>query len=162
MRLRSAAVVAAVLCAWGCASGGGADGSRPSINAVLSGDALLMVEADADDNRETSRAEFEAALVRGFAEADSDANASLSPLEWQNWARATMGADLVGPFRLEIDRNVDNLISAEEFNEELLARFDRYDVDQSGAVSRSELVRSFEPAGGERPRQPTRPAPRPG
>ncbi|MFZ4121933.1 MAG: EF-hand domain-containing protein [Caulobacterales bacterium] len=160
--LRSLTLVACVALA-GCASGRtGAGRGAPPINAVLSGDALLIVEADADNSRDTSRAEFEAALVAGFAQADSDANTTLSPIEWQAWSRAVMGADLVGPFRLEIDRNVDNQITQQEFTDELTARFDRYDVDQSGTLSRAELVRSFEPRSAtERPR-PAPPRPSPG
>jgi hypothetical protein len=161
---KAALALAAVLAASGCASAPRAPtvgGER--VSAVVSGDAFVILAADADGDLITSRAELDAALPALFAAADQDQTESLSPLEFQAFARNHMGGELLGPFRLEFDRNVDNQITAEEFAAAFVARFSRYDGDENAAVTRAELVRPLDLGGQqlrERPRTP--PPQRPG
>ena len=101
----------------------------------------MFVSFDADGDLSTTRAEMEASLSREFARADANRDASLHPIEFQNWANIALGGGQVGPYRLDFDRNVDNLITREEFDAEIRARFAEYDADESGALGRSEFVR---------------------
>jgi Ca2+-binding EF-hand superfamily protein len=124
---------------------------------VVSGDAFVILSADTDGDLITSRAELDGVLPTLFAAADADASGALSPLEFQAFAARYMGGELLGPFRLEFDRNVDNTITLEEFTAAFVARFDRYDGDEDATVSRVELVRPLDLGGQplrERPRAP--------
>lgn len=163
---RAAAAALAALALASCASGGGGaeGGDLREVNAAISGDAFVFVAADLDRDAITTREEADAAIAAGFAAADADASGALEPLEWRAWSEAMFGAPLIGPFRLDVDRNVDNTITQEEFVAEFTARFDRYDADENGALTRAELVRSLE-VRRERVRQrgatpPGRPDPR--
>lgn len=143
-----------------CASGGDpAGGFGERISAVVSGDAFIIAAADADNDAVTTEAELQAALAAAFAEADADQSGALSPLEWQTFSRIRMGGDLMGPFRLEVDRNVDNSIDQTEFTDAFTARFGRYDGDADGRVARPDMVRSLDTSGDvrERPRPGQRP-----
>lgn len=136
-----------------CATGGGASGAagrHDPIRALISVDALMFTSFDADADMKISNAEIEAGLTAEFARADSNRDGSLQPIEFQNWSNATLGGGLTGPYRLDFDRNVDNVITAEEFRQELSARAREYDSDEDGAITRTEFVRVIGQA-----RQPT-------
>lgn len=136
-------IVAATLAAsalTACASGGRASDNAP-IRALLSADALMFVAFDADGDLSVTSAESEAGLAREFARADANSDGSLQPLEFSNWSNLVLGGTQIGPYRLDFDRNVDNVITREEFDTELRARFSAYDSDENGALSRSEFVR---------------------
>jgi hypothetical protein len=122
-----------------CASGG--DGRDEPIRALLSADVLMLVSFDADHDLSITSAEVEAGIEREFARADANRDGSLQPIEFQNWSNAVLGGAQLGPYRLDFDRNVDNVITREEFDTEIRARFRDYDADESGAVSRSEFIR---------------------
>ncbi|MBU6408273.1 MAG: hypothetical protein KGS44_14265 [Alphaproteobacteria bacterium] len=143
-----------------CASGTATQGSfGERISAVVSGDAFVIASADANGDTVTTEAELEAALIAGFLAADADQSGMLSPLEWQTFSRTQMGGELMGPFRLEVDRNVDNSIDQAEFTDAFMTRFSRYDSDADGRVARPDMVRSLDTSGDVRERP--RPAPRP-
>lgn len=141
MSIRTIAVVACA--AVGLASCGGRaaqDRSAP-IRALLSADALMMVSFDSNGDLGISRDEAEAGFAREFARADANGDASLQPIEFSNWSNTVLGGSQIGPYRLDFDRNVDNVISRQEFDTELRARFSQYDGDENGSLSRSEFVR---------------------
>ena len=153
--IKPAAAFFALTALAACASGGAPPGSfGERISAVVSGDAFVIAGADADGDRITTEAELQAALTSAFSAADADQSGALSPLEWQTFSRTQMGGDLLGPFRLEVDRNVDNSIDQTEFTDAFIARFGRYDGDGDGRVARPDLVRSLDTTGDvrERPR----------
>lgn len=145
-----------VACVSGTATPGGF-GER--ISAVVSGDAFVIASADANGDAVTTEAELEEALITGFLAADSDQSSMVSPLEWQTFSRTQMGGELLGPFRLEVDRNVDNSIDQAEFTDAFMTRFTRYDGDADGRVARPDMVRSLDTSGDvrERPRPGARP-----
>lgn len=153
-RLALAACVAAIA---GCASSGG-EGRPETIRALLSADALLLSDFDTDRNFEISMAEVEAGVTASFGRADANADGNLSPIEFQHWSGVELGGGMTPPYRLDFDRNVDNIISEEEFRTELIARAQEYDADESGAVTRSELVRNLYQARPS-PERAQRPAP---
>jgi crotonobetainyl-CoA:carnitine CoA-transferase CaiB-like acyl-CoA transferase len=124
----------------GC-GGSGSRADNAPIRALLSADALMLVSFDADGDLNVTRAEAEAGMAREFTRADANGDGSLSPIEFQNWSNLVLGGSQIGPFRLDFDRNVDNIITREEFEAELRARVASYDADENGAVSRSEFVR---------------------
>lgn len=140
MDLRLAGFAAAALALASCASGGAGPTSEP-IRALLSADVMLFVSFDADGDLAVSAAELEAGLGREFARADANSDGALQPIEFQSWSNTALGGGMIGPYRLDFDRNVDNTITREEFDAELRARFRDYDEDESGTLTRQEFVR---------------------
>jgi hypothetical protein len=100
-----------------------------------------MVSFDTNGDLAVSREEAEAGYAREFARADANNDGSLQPIEFSNWSNLVLGGSQIGPYRLDFDRNVDNVITREEFDTEMRARFSQYDEDESGSLSRSEFVR---------------------
>ena len=150
----SAALLAA------CATGGSnhEDRNEP-VRALLSADALLFVGFDADGDFSTTTAEIDAGIEREFTRADTNHDNQLQPLEFTNWANTALGGGQIGPFRLDFDRNVDNVITHDEFAAEIHNRARDYDQNENGAVSRPELVRLV---GQARPPSQRRAEPTPG
>jgi hypothetical protein len=136
-------MLAGVLAAAACASGGGGRHDRPNepIRALLSADAMLFVGFDADGDLGTSAAEVDSGIEREFARADANRDGTLQPLEFQNWSNIALGGGQIGPYRLDFDRNVDNAITREEFAAEIRARVRDYDADENGVLSRGDFVR---------------------
>ncbi len=142
MRLMHLALAAAGLAmASGCASSATSSRSNEPIRALLSADTMLFVGFDSDDNLSITGAEIDAGIEREFARADTSGDGELSPLEFQTWSQLALGGTQLGPFRLDFDRNVDNRITREEFNNEIRGRVSDYDEDGDGVLSRAEFVR---------------------
>lgn len=143
MRFSTIALLAlgtAVLAA--CATGGRGPGNeREPIRALLSADALMYATFDVNYDLRISMDEVAAGLVVEFMRADANRDGGLTPIEYQNWSNAVLGGGSTGPYRLDFDRNVDNVITAEEFTNELTARARDYDADEDGAITRAEFIR---------------------
>lgn len=151
-----AALAASALTA--CAGGAGSSDNRAPIRALLSADALMFAAFDADGDMSVTTAESQAGITREFARADSNGDGSLQPIEFSSWSNLVLGGTQIGPYRLDFDRNVDNVITREEFDTELRARFTAYDEDENGALARAEMVRLVGQARQRRPdRQPVSP-----
>lgn len=105
----------------------------------LSGAALLFVQFDADKDYRTSRAEAEAGARSEWARA-AHGPAGMTPIQFEAWAAAALGGPNIGPYRLAFDTNVNNEVTEPEFIAGILARFDRYDGDKDGVVTRAEMV----------------------
>lgn len=131
-------IAAAALAA--CSTGGRGSRGEP-VRALLSADVMVFVSFDANGDLSLTQDELSAGLTREFARADSNNDGQLQPIEFQNWANVALGGGQIGPFRLDFDRNVDNVITREEFEAEFRGRFTDYDSDESGALSRPEFVR---------------------
>lgn len=127
-----------------CASGG--DRPPERVNAILSADAMLYAGFDSDDDLRVTLEEQEAGIIREFARADANADGTLSPIEYQNWSNAALGGGQLPPYRFDFDRNVDNIITAEEFRNEILGRARTYDADGDGVLVRTEFVRQLNQA----------------
>jgi hypothetical protein len=141
MKASTLAVMLSAAALAACATGGrGGDRSEP-VRALMSADVMAFVSFDANTDLSVTEAELAAGLAREFTRADANSDGQLQPIEFQNWANAALGGGQIGPFRLDFDRNVDNVITREEFDTELRARFGDYDSDESGAISRPEFVR---------------------
>jgi hypothetical protein len=159
MSLRiSLVVAAAALTLVGCASGSGRPRANEPVRALMSADVMMFVSFDADDDLSVTTAEIDAGLQREFTRADTNGDGSMQPIEFQNWANAVLGGGQLGPYRLDFDRNVDNVITREEFDAEIRARIEDYDSDENGVLSRSEFIRLI---GQARPVRPQMEAPRP-
>lgn len=141
MSIRTVAVVACAALGLAACGGGREAQDRAPIRALLSADALMLVSFDTNGDLNVTREEAEAGFAREWTRADADANGSLSPIEFSNWSNAVLGGSQIGPYRLDFDRNVDNVITREEFDSELRARFSQYDSDENGSLSRAEFVR---------------------
>lgn len=88
--------------------------SGPPPSAILTGAALVVVSFDADGDYATSRAEFDAGLVRETDRAFGPAT-SISPIGFEAWSGRALGGPAMGPFRMTFDRNVDGQITKTEF-----------------------------------------------
>jgi hypothetical protein len=117
---------------------------------LLSADALAFVSFDADDDLRLTTPELEAGVAREWRRADRDNDGSLTPLEFSDWSNTALGGAQLAPFRLDFDRNVDNVISQTEFLTEFRARAEDYDANHDGVVSRAEMLRPA-PQGRVRP-----------
>lgn len=138
-----AAVGFACLAAAACAGGGSRPNSddREQIRALLSADTLLFVSFDLDRDLNITTAEIEAGITHEFTRADANRDGQLQPIEFQNWGNAALGGAYIGPYRLDFDRNVDNVITREEFENELRARSETYDENEDGVLTRADFVR---------------------
>ncbi len=131
----------------GCAGSGSRNGDRQDpTRALLSTDAIMFSDFDADGDFSVTMAEADAGIARELARADANSDGSIGPIEYQNWANLVLGGSMTPPYRLDFDRNVDNVISAEEFRNELVARARGYDTDENGSIVRSEFVRQVNQA----------------
>lgn len=144
-----------------CATGPSGDpGRNDPIRALLSADALMFVSFDSDGDLRVTQDEVTAGEQREFTRADSNGDGQLQPIEFQNWSNLVLGGTAIGPYRLDFDRNVDNVITRDEFNTEINGRVRDYDQNEDGVLTRSEFVRTV---GQTRPAQPHREgAPTPG
>jgi EF hand len=145
MNFRSMAALACSVAALGaCATGGGERQRRHDsepIRALLSADVMLFVGFDTDGDLNVSSSEIDAGIAREFTRADTNHDGQLQPIEFQNWSAVVLGGSQLGPYRLDFDRNVDNVITRDEFATEIHGRARDYDTDENGALSRSEFVR---------------------
>lgn len=160
MRFWPYALVMAAVALSACAGGGSRDNgpNNDPVRVLLSTDALLFGDFDADHDYSVTSAEIEAGITREFTRADANHDNAIGPIEFQTWANQVLGGTMTPPYRLDFDRNVDNSISAEEFRAELNARFAAYDSDENGVVTRGELVRQVNQARRPRPPGPDEPA----
>ncbi len=141
MSIRTLAVVACAALGLAACGGRAAQDRTAPIRALLSADALMLVSFDTNGDLSVSRDEAEAGFTREFTRADADANGALSPIEFSSWSNLVLGGAQIGPYRLDFDRNVDNIITREEYDTELRARFSQYDADENDTLSRTEFVR---------------------
>ena len=102
--------------------------------------ALLLISADANRDAFISKSEYEQVFPLYFKEADQDANGSLRPIEYGNWAELRMGKrDALPTFR-SMDVNLDGIVASHEFSMSLEGLFNKFDKNSDGQVSRDELV----------------------
>lgn len=136
-----AALACAATALTACASGGRTGGVDEPIRALMSADVMMFVSFDTDGDLTATTAEIDAGLNREFTRADANHDGALQPIEFQNWSNAVLGGSQLGPYRLDFDRNVDNVITREEFDAEIRARVADYDADENGSLTRSEYIR---------------------
>ena len=143
MRLKALALVAATAAGvTACATGGGPGAhTNEPIRALLSADVMMFVSWDTNGDLIVSPDEIEAGITREFNRADTNHDGRIEPIEFQAWANAVLGGTNMGPYRLDFDRNVDNVITREEFANEIHARVRDYDTNEDGSLSRAEFVR---------------------
>lgn len=152
MNFRTWAFLAGAVALAGCASSGRRLEEAP-IRALLSADVMMFVSFDANADLSVSTDEIQAGVEREFTRADANHDGQLQPIEFQNWSGLVLGGSAMGPFRLDFDRNVDNVITRQEFETEINGRVHDYDTDGNGALSRGEFVRLV---GQARPPSPQR------
>lgn len=124
-----------------CASSPSEQSNEAPIRALLSADVMMFVSFDTNADLSVSADEIQAGIEREFARADANHDNQIQPIEFQNWSTLVLGGSALGPFRLDFDRNVDNVITRDEFVTEINGRVHDYDSDSNGALSRAEFVR---------------------
>lgn len=145
MKIRTTAFCMVLMAALaGCASGGDGDsGARKAAvvgGKVLEPSALVLVGMDTNQDFVINREELTAGATASFAAADVNNSGTLTPIEHANWAAKWMGDRYASPGYMNFDANMDQGISPEEFSKELERLFAIYDQDQSGTVTREELL----------------------
>ena len=142
MQLKALALIAAsAATVTACATGGPGSHANEPIRALLSADVMMFVSWDTNGDLVVSPDEIEAGITREFERADANHDGRIEPIEFQAWANVVLGGGQMGPYRLDFDRNVDNVISREEFANEIHGRVRDYDTDENGSLSRAEFVR---------------------
>lgn len=140
------AVMCATLLVASCA-GGSARQARPDRGVapavpevVLAGDALIFLEMDANRDRVVDRGELNAWQAQEWTAASRGA-ASLSQMQFQQWQVAMFGdTGFAGRFGFyAFDENLDQGLSAEEFQAELERRFAATDRNADDLINRAEL-----------------------
>lgn len=126
-----------------CGTSRGPDGQPERLSVLLSTDAIMFGTFDTNADFLVSNAEVEAGIVQEWARMDANSDGSVSPIEYQNWSNLVLGGGQLPPYRLDFDRNVDNIITQEEFRTELLTRAREYDSNEDGSISRAEFVRNL-------------------
>lgn len=101
----------------------------------------LMASFDTDSNGRISNSELESGIQAAFAEADSNADGGLTPLEQQDWASnlPTRDESLFNPVRF--DPNLDRTVSADEFSSVIHTMAAGYTEDGSTEVVLASLKR---------------------
>ncbi len=142
MHLKTMALIAAsAATVTACATGGPGSHANEPIRALLSADVMMFISWDTNGDLVVSADEIEAGINREFERADSNHDGRIEPIEFQAWQAAVLGGGQMGPYRLDFDRNVDNVITREEFANEIHGRVRDYDTDENGSLSRAEFVR---------------------
>jgi hypothetical protein len=159
MHWRNFAGASALIALAACATGGNGRDAPPTIRALLSADVMMFVSFDTNGDLSTSGDELTAGIDREWQRADVNHDGQLQPIEFQNWANSVLGGQQMGPYRLDFDRNVDNVITREEFEHEIRARFADYDSDENGSLSRSEYARLVGQARAPHRANPMQPTP---
>lgn len=160
MHLRNFVGVSALIALAACATGGANGRGGPEVvRAILSADVMMFVGFDTNGDLSVSGDELTAGIAREFERADTNHDGQLQPIEFQNWANVVLGGQQLGPYRLDFDRNVDNVITREEFEHEIRARFADYDADENGALTRNEFVRVLGQARAPHRANPMEPTP---
>lgn len=133
-------------CAGGPPRGGGPGGPDDEMRGAayrqsvfLSGASLLFVQFDKDGDYVTTRAEVEAGAAAEWPRAANGAT-TLSPIAFEAWAAKALGGPNIGPYRLAFDSNVNNEITQIEFSNAILAKFDFWDKDKDGRLTRAEMT----------------------
>lgn len=123
--------------------GGGPEGEMSGAayrqSVFLSGASLLFVQFDRDGDYVTTRAEAEAGAAAEWPRAANGA-ATLSPIAFEAWASRALGGPNIGPYRLAFDSNVNNEITPTEFSNAILAKFEFWDKDKDGRLTRAEMT----------------------
>jgi hypothetical protein len=109
--------------------------------------ALLLTDFDANHDHVITRAELEAGIPAAWKELDANGAGKASPFEFAAWAKKVMGSENPIPGRITFDKNLDGVITKEEFTATLADEFARLDTNHDDKLDRSELVHMYEPSG---------------
>lgn len=133
-----------VLLAGACATGprGGPQQGAPEPSQILSPDALIFADFDADRDRRVTRAELDAGITAAWTAAAKSAMAtSIGYIEWRDWLTKSAGAEFdIGP--VGFDTDADLRITKDEFTTALTRRFTAMDANSDGVLDRGEFVRT--------------------
>lgn len=145
MKSQMILMLLAVGSAAGCASrppAGPADSPRLGAipEAVLAADAAPFIEADLDRDRRTTTVEWNAWIEAQWKIVAED-DPAITKLRFTAWTQSLFGAVDVGlQFgSLSFDRDLNRVITADEFATELLRRFELRDANDNDGLERDEL-----------------------
>ncbi len=127
------------------AGAGGAAGFSGTASRPIS---LLMSEFDADRDRRITEAELSAGIAKEWGA--MEAAGSTTPLAYKSWQVAALGSEEALPAFLSFDRNLNNELSADEFEQHMRQEFSELDRDNDGVLTRAELTFTLRrPQGGQ-------------
>lgn len=95
---------------------------------------------DENNDRAVSGGELDSGLSSEWEFADSDANGSLSAIEFGRWADASLGSQDTLPNRLALDSDLSGSVSEAEFTDAMTLEFNRLDTNNDQILTRAELL----------------------
>lgn len=118
-------------------------GDRGTAGANYSGMAakpigLLFASMDSNHDTLIDRSELELGLEAEWLRLTSSSRANA--LDFEAWSLAALGAKDTLPAFIAFDRDLDGRISREDFAKRLQIEFELADADNSGTLTRSELL----------------------
>jgi len=142
---KSISLVAVTAGLLGCAS---SDKPKPSMNLLndFQGKQVAapvgLLFAGMDENRDVKISSDEIRLggKELFTISDLDGDAALTPTEFGTFSETHLGGTYSSPSRMQFDRNQDQKISLDEFQQTLETVRQKLDKNNDGALARSELV----------------------
>lgn len=118
---------------------GRANGQTPS-TLVVEPAAMFIVACDGDADGKTTRVELDACVAASFAKADGASGGKIGFLAYADWQKRWLGDQGALPSPLEMDRDGDDRITADEMQAQFGRLFSRFDKDHDGAVTRAEAL----------------------
>ena len=123
----------------------------PSATIVAEPVSVMLAGFDRDGDGRVTRAEVEAGVARSFAEADTARQGWIGYIAYSDWAERWLGDRNAVPSPLDMDRDGDNHITAQEMTDRVAAIFDRLDRDHDGTLYHAEMLTIRGSAIGDRP-----------
>jgi len=105
---------------------------------------LMLVGFDENTDYRITRTEFDTGHQQAFKKADADNSGTLSLFELEDWRLKALGSLDARPGNLAFDKDYDQRVTREEFNDVLGHVFKVTDKDEDGIIIFSELVHVFE------------------
>lgn len=105
---------------------------------------LLFATFDKNADYQIDTVELAAGKTTSFKAADSDKSGTLSLFELEDWRKAALGSFDAAPGNLSFDKDYDQRVTSEEFEQALNYVFKVSDKNEDGSLSFEEMIRVFE------------------
>ncbi|MEM9570782.1 MAG: hypothetical protein AAF996_04905 [Pseudomonadota bacterium] len=99
---------------------------------------LFLATLDRDGDLIVDEAELEAGIAQEWDRLSDSHQASA--LQFKAWSQLALGSDDTLPSFIAFDHDLDGRFTLEDFGSQLRYEFERLDADNSGTLTRSELV----------------------
>jgi Ca2+-binding EF-hand superfamily protein len=114
-------------------------------------DALILLDLDADGDRRITLSEVEQRAGALFSKADANGDGQIGGIELRAFGEAVGGTAEAAPLLVAMDRNGDGAVRPDEFRQYYAERLNGLDDDDTGVVTRAELIEEIAPPSRPRP-----------